>query len=91
MVYDKTQKKVVPISERQDRPIVDRSGTCRDGFYVMPDIEPYEGVGFEGKPVVTSRSHHRELLRQHGVVEVGNEKPAWMKELEYERAHGRKD
>lgn len=90
-VYDKVQKKVVPMSQRQDKPMVERSHVVRDGFYVIPDIEPYEGVGFDGSPMVTSRSQHRELLKQHNVVEVGNEMPAWMKERKYERAHGRQD
>ena len=91
MVYDKVQKKVVYISQRKDKPIVERSSTCRDGFYVVPDIEPYVGVGFPGKPVVTSRSQHRALLKQHNAHEVGNDMPAWLKERKYEQKHGRKD
>lgn len=91
MVYDKNQKKVVPISQRTDRPTVDRSRSCHDTPFIMNDIEPYRAVGFEGKPLVTSRSQHRELLKSHGAYEVGNDMPAWMKERKYEREHGRKD
>lgn len=38
---------------------------------VMNDIAPYRSM-LNGQ-MVTSRSTHRELLRAHGVVEVGNE------------------
>lgn len=91
MVYDKLQKKVVPISQRTDRPEVTRGYSVRDGFHVMPDIEPHEGIGFPGAPWITSRSQLRELLKQHNAIEVGNEKPQWMKERDYERKHGRED
>lgn len=91
MVYDKIQKRVVPISERLDKPIVDRTRACHDSPFVVCDIEPYQGIGFRGSPMVTSRSQHRELLRAHGAQEVGSEKPGWMKERKYEREHGRKD
>jgi len=39
---------------------------------VMPDIQPYRSM-VDGS-LITSRSRHREHLRAHGVVEVGNEK-----------------
>jgi hypothetical protein len=39
---------------------------------VMGDIEPYRNV-VDGR-VITSRSHHRRFLREHGLIEVGNEK-----------------
>jgi hypothetical protein len=39
---------------------------------VMGDIEPYRNM-VDGR-VITSRSHHRAFLRQHGLIEVGNEK-----------------
>jgi hypothetical protein len=48
------------------------------GPNIIPDIEPYKAVGIDGK-WVTSRSHHRALLKQHGMIEVGNEMPKWMK------------
>lgn len=90
-VYDKLQKKVVPMAERTDAPIVDRSRMCFDSPFVVNDIEPYEGVAFKGCPTVTSRSQHRALLREHGSQEVGDAMPKWMKERKYEREHGRKD
>jgi hypothetical protein len=51
------------------------------GPNIMPDIQPYKAVGIDGS-WVTSRSHHRALLKQHGMIEVGNEAPKWMKERE---------
>jgi hypothetical protein len=39
---------------------------------VMGDIEPYKNM-VDGR-MITSRSHHRAFLRQHGLIEVGNEK-----------------
>jgi len=38
---------------------------------VMPDIEPYQSM-INGE-MITSRSRHREHLREHGCIEVGNE------------------
>ena len=38
---------------------------------VMPDIKPYKSM-LNGK-MVESRSTHRELLRAHRCIEVGNE------------------
>ncbi len=41
------------------------------GPMVIPDIQPYQSMA-TGE-MITSRSRHREHLRQHGLVEVGNE------------------
>ena len=38
---------------------------------VMPDIQPYRSMA-DGS-IIKSRSAHREHLRRHGCVEVGNE------------------
>lgn len=38
---------------------------------VMGDIKPYKSM-ITGE-TITSRSHHREHLRQHGCIEIGNE------------------
>ena len=40
-------------------------------YYVMPDIQPYTSM-IDGS-LITSRSHHRMHLKQHGCVEVGND------------------
>ena len=38
---------------------------------VMPDIQPYQSM-VTGE-LITSRSRHREHLKNHGMVEVGND------------------
>lgn len=40
------------------------------GVMIMPDIQPYRSM-CDGS-MITSRSKHREHLKVHGVVEVGN-------------------
>lgn len=40
--------------------------------YVLPDIQPYQSM-IDGS-IIGSRSTHRAHIRQHGVVELGNEK-----------------
>lgn len=40
-------------------------------FQVMPDIQPYKSM-IDGT-VINSRSRHREHLRDHGCVEIGND------------------
>lgn len=43
------------------------------GFaYVIPDIEPYRSAVTGER--IRGRSHHRQHLKQHGLVEVGNER-----------------
>lgn len=41
--------------------------------YVVTDIQPYQSM-VTGE-MITSRSRHREHLKQHGKIEIGNEKP----------------
>ena len=45
---------------------------------VIKDIDPY--VSMIDGSVITSRSQHRDHLRQHGCTEVGNEKMSSRKE-----------
>lgn len=40
--------------------------------YVMPDIQGYKSMA-TGEWII-SRSEHREHLKRHGLVEIGNEK-----------------
>jgi len=42
------------------------------GPQVIKDIEPYKSM-IDGQ-MITSRSRHRDHLRAHGCIEVGNEK-----------------
>lgn len=39
--------------------------------YVMPDIQPYQSM--QTGEMINSRSQHRSHLKQHGLVEIGNE------------------
>lgn len=43
------------------------------GLQIVPDIQPYKSM-ITGERI-RSRSHHRDHLRDHGCIEVGNEKP----------------
>lgn len=52
--------------------------------HIMPDIEPYQATGGDvaingERPVITSRSKHREFLRRNNYEEVGNEKDYFFK------------
>ena len=47
---------------------------------VMGDIQPYQSMA-DGT-WITSRSQHRAHLRQHGLIEIGNEIQAAMKKPE---------
>jgi len=64
------------VAEVQDDEVVfmrdDESPAQKAGYYVVPDIQPYQNM-IDGK-MVTSRSEHRELLKRHGCIEIGNEK-----------------
>lgn len=51
-----------------------RRGESKSGIQIIKDIEPYKAIGLPGAPVITSRKHHRDALRAHGLIEVGNEK-----------------
>jgi hypothetical protein len=46
---------------------------------VMPDIGEYRAMGTDvatgDRPVITSRSQHRDYLKRNGYVELGNEMP----------------
>lgn len=44
----------------------------RADYHVMGDIQPYKSM-LDGREI-TSRSRHREHLKDHGCIEVGNEK-----------------
>ncbi len=39
--------------------------------FIMPDIQGYKSMA--SGEYITSRSKHREELRRHGLIEVGNE------------------
>lgn len=41
------------------------------GVEIMPDIQPYKSM-VTGE-IITSRSKHRQHLKDHGMIEVGND------------------
>jgi hypothetical protein len=57
--------------------VTDASSMSRDvrvtNRNIIQDIEPYRSP--IDRSVVTSRSRHRDHMREHGVVEMGNEYP----------------
>jgi hypothetical protein len=55
----------IPAGRFEPEPVAD--------YHVMPDIQPYQSM-CDGS-MITSRSQHREHLRAHGVIELGNEAP----------------
>lgn len=50
---------------------VEQRPTYETGVMVMSDIEPYQSM-LTGE-MITSRSKHRQHLREHGCVEIGND------------------
>jgi len=56
---------------------------------VMGDIQPYQSMA-TGE-VITSRSRHREHLKQHGLIEVGNETKYISQQKRQEPPKGLKD
>lgn len=62
-VWDSDKKEFVPFKE---------AVTQNNGPAILPDIQPYQSM-VTGE-MITSRSKHREHLRQHNLIEVGNEK-----------------
>ena len=50
---------------------IENDTTIAASYYVMGDIQPYRSM-IDGT-LIQSRSRHREHLRQHGCVEVGND------------------
>lgn len=66
-VFDPETNKLVPKSEYYGSSTVNAPS-------VMADIQPYKSM-VTGE-MITSRSYHREHLKQHRLVEIGNETKA---------------
>lgn len=69
------EERFIALSEF-DRPLPDHCGSPMHRIIrptqVMSDIEPYQSM-ITGE-MITSRRHHRDHLKDHGRIEVGNEK-----------------
>ena len=61
------------------------SGTPRVAADVRGDIKPYKSM-ITGEEI-KSRSQHREHLKKHGCVEVGNDTDALMKQYDRFKNH----
>lgn len=68
-IQDPVTHKLIPREEYYSR--VDVNAPM-----VMNDIQPYQSM-IDGQ-MITSRSQHRTHLKQHGMVEIGNEVKAHM-------------
>ena len=55
---------LIPLDQWHDIP-------RESGIHIMPDIQPYQSQ-IDGS-IITSRSKHRQHLKDHGCVEVGND------------------
>lgn len=65
-IQDPETLKLIPRDEYVPR-------QSKAGFFVMGDIQPYKSM-ITGE-IIHGRRQHREHLRQHGCIEVGNERP----------------
>jgi hypothetical protein len=74
-VYDKDRKMMV----EKDKAVSPQL------HHVMPDIKDYQVVGPEYGKVITSRSKHREYLKRHNLIEVGDQKPECLKKTHLQK------
>jgi hypothetical protein len=73
-VYDKELQKVVDADEYYAKKAKGVKRSSLPSPQVMRDIVPFRNVAIDGKEI-SSRSHKREMMKQHGLVEVGTEAP----------------
>jgi hypothetical protein len=67
-VFCPVRKELIPKDEYQS--------VQSNVHYVMGDIQPYQSM--QTGEMITSRSHHKAHLKQHGLYEIGNEVKAHM-------------
>ena len=46
--------------------------TITASYHIQPGFEPYRAVGIDGR-IVSTRKQHRDMLKEFGKVEVGND------------------
>jgi len=68
-VYDKNGHAVEVTQDWRPEP--------RSDYHIMPDIKPYKSM-IDGREI-TSRSKHREHLRENNCVEIGNDSSLYQK------------
>jgi len=76
--YDKELKKVV-----EGAPPPRTSGDTP--FHIMPMFQEYRAVGVDNR-IVKTRTDHKNMLKDHGFTEVGNEQHASIKQKQEEWA-----
>ena len=73
-IYDAANDRMVEVTEQRELVIEDKAV-----HHIMPDIKEYKSM-ITGE-TITSRSRHREHLKQHGCIEIGNEVPYMIKNI----------
>lgn len=48
--------------------------TASDGLQIIKDIEPFQNIAIDNG-IVGGRRQKRDMMRAHGLTEVGNERP----------------
>ena len=56
-------------------------------FHIMPMFKEYRAVGVDNR-IVKTRTEHKDMLKDHGFTEVGNEQHASIKQKQEEWAEG---
>lgn len=65
-VYD-SKGRAIEVTEKTVLP----DAADKPAHHIMPDIKPYRSM-ITGE-TINSRSRHREHLKEHGCIEIGNE------------------
>ena len=76
-IYSHVDGHLVAKFENGDCVFIDQTyyAPVNEAPQVMPDIQPYKSM-IDGSEI-TSRSRHKEHLKAHGCVEVGNDSSLW--------------
>jgi hypothetical protein len=93
-VYCKVQKKVVPWGQQVEPPVRARPKNTvyiqQDSFdqpITMVGLPPsMDGDGVHKDVIVDSRSKRRQLLKEHNMIEMGNDAPKLIRETRERRA-----
>lgn len=73
-LWDRQLQELVPKHEYEMKQARGVKRSSLPSPQVMRDIQPFANIAVDGKEI-SSRSQKREMMKQHNLVEVGNEKP----------------
>lgn len=73
-IYDKDLKECVPSEQYYAKRMKGVKRSSLAAPQVMRDISPFRNVAVDGKEI-SSRSQKREMMKAHGLIEVGTEAP----------------